>query len=326
MKDTAQKLVASPKGILAADESTKTITKRFTSVGLTSTPDLNKKYREMLFTTTGIEEFISGVILYDETLHQSAQGKPFSKLLEDKGIIPGIKVDEGLEPFGEGEEEATKGLDGLAERLKEYLGMSAKFTKWRGVFKITDACPTEAFIEENLKRMVEFAKISQTMGLVPIVEPEVSLDGNHTTAKCEEVETKVLKLLFEKLVAEGVDLSSLILKTSMVLPGKNNGVKVAPLEVAKATRRTLLNSVPQEVAGVVFLSGGQRPDEATNNLNEIEKNLDGLTFPISFSFARALQEEALKTWMGLDENTKSAQEVFINRAKLVSLARRGELK
>lgn len=326
MKDTAQKLVTSPKGILAADESTKTITKRFEIVGLTSTPELNKKYREMLFTTPKIEEYISGVILYDETLHQSAQGRPFPKLLADKGIISGIKVDEGLEPFGKGEEEVTKGLDGLPKRLKEYSKMGAKFTKWRGVFRISDIYPTDSFLEENLGRMVKFAKISQEVDLVPIVEPEILLDGNHTTIKCEEVETKVLKLLFEKLKNEGVDLASLILKTSMVLSGKDNGVKAAPLEVAKVTVRTLLNSVPQEVAGVVFLSGGQSPDEATNNLNEIEKNLDGLTFPVSFSFARALQGEALKAWSGLDENAKVAQSVFINRVRQVSLARKGELK
>lgn len=325
MKETAQRLLAPGKGILAADESTKTITKRFESIGLTSTPELNKKYREMLFTTAGIEEYISGVILYDETLRQESQGKPFPKLLADRGIIPGIKVDEGLEPFGEGEEEATKGLDGLPQRLKEYLEMGAKFTKWRGVFRASDIYPTDSFLEENLGRMVKYAKISQAMGLVSIVEPEVLLDGNHTTAKCEEVETKVLKLLFEKLVAEVVDLSSLILKTSMVLPGKDNGVKTAPLEVAKATVRTLLNSVPQEVAGVVFLSGGQSPDEATNNLNEIEKNLDGLIFPVSFSFARALQEEALKVWGGKDENIKAAQNVFYERARKVSQARDGKL-
>ena len=325
MKDTARKLVASPRGILAADESTKTIIKRFEAVGLTSTPELNKKYREMLFTTPGIEEFISGIILYDETLHQSAQGKPFSKLLEDKGIISGIKVDEGLELFGEGEEEVTRGLEELPQRLKEYLGMGAKFTKWRGVFKISDIYPTDAFLEENLNRMVEFARVSQSTGFVPIVEPEILLDGNHTTTKCEEIETKVLKLLFEKLAAGGVDLTSLILKTSMVLPGKDSGIKAASLEVAKATVRTLLNSVPQEVAGVVFLSGGQSADDATNNLNEIEKNLDGITFPVSFSFARALQEEALGVWMGLDENIKSAQGVFIGRTRKVSLARRGEL-
>jgi len=321
----ASQLLALGKGILAADESTKTITKRFESVGLTSTPDLNKKYREMLFTAPGIEEYISGVILYDETLRQESQGKPFVQILGEKGIIPGIKVDEGLESFGEGEEEVTKGLEGLSERLKEYLGMGAKFTKWRGVFRISDIYPTDSFLEENLGRMVKYAKVSQAAGLVPIVEPEVLLEGKHTTTRCEEIETKVLKLLFEKLVAEGVDLTSLILKTSMVLPGKDNGVKTASLEVAKVTVRTLKNSIPPNISGVVFLSGGQSPDEATNNLNEIEKNLDGLTFPVSFSFARALQEEALKVWCGLDENIKAAQNVFYDRVRSVSQARNGKL-
>jgi len=320
MKDTAQRLVASPKGILAADESTKTITKRFLSIGLTSTPELNKKYREMLFTTDGIEQFISGVILYDETIRQG-----LGTILEEKGIISGIKVDGGLEPFGEGEEEATKGLEGLGERLKEYFSLGAKFTKWRGVFRISDIYPTDAFLEENLNRMVEFAKISQSTGLVPIVEPEILLDGNYTTTRCEETGGKVLKLLFDKLASQGVDLGSLLLKTSMVLPGNDSGVKAAPLEVAKATVRTLKNSVAPEVAGVVFLSGGQSPDEATDNLNEIEKNLDGLVLSLSFSFGRALQEEALKVWAGLDENVKLAQEAFINRARKVSLARNGEL-
>lgn len=320
MKDTAQKLVIAPRGILAADESTKTITKRFASLGLTSTPELNKKYREMLFTTFGVEEFISGVILYDETIRQG-----LGKILEEKRIIPGIKVDGGLEPFGEGEEEATKGLDGLETRLKEYFDMGARFTKWRGVFKISDICPTDSFLEENLGRMVKYARASQEAGLVPIVEPEVLLDGKHTTTRCEEIMTKVLKLLFKKLEAESIDLTSLILKTSMALPGKDSGVKAAPHEVAQVTVRTLTNSVPTNVAGIVFLSGGQSPDEATNNLNEIEKVANDASWPISFSYGRALQEEALKAWAGEDENIKAAQEAFFNRAKLVSLARRGEL-
>ncbi len=321
MKETAQNLATSPKGILAADESTKTITKRFESIGLISNPDLNKKYREMLFTTPKIEQFISGVILYDETIKQG-----LGKILQNKGIVVGIKVDEGLEPFNESEEQTTKGLTGLEERLEKYLGMGAKFTKWRGVFKISDIYPSDIFLEENLKRMVEYAKVSQSAGLVPIVEPEILLDGNHTTTRCEEIETKVLKLLFNRLISEKVDLTSLLLKTSMILPGKNSGVKAEPLEVAKATVRTLKNSVPSEIAGIVFLSGGQSPDDATNNLNEIENNLDGITFPASFSFARALQEEALNIWKGKDENIKEAQQVFYDRARLVSLAREGKLK
>jgi len=194
-----------------------------------------------------------------------------------------------------------------------------------GVFLISDIFPTDAFLEENLDRMTEFAKISQKGGFVPIVEPEVLLDGNHTTTRCEEIETKVLKLLFEKLKAAGVDLTNVILKTSMVLPGKESGVKAEPLEVANATLRTLKNSVPEAVPGIVFLSGGQTPDEATNNLNEIVKLKADSPWQLSFSFARALQEEAMSAWAGKDENVSKAQEILYARAKKVSLARKGEL-
>jgi fructose-bisphosphate aldolase class I len=316
MKDAAQKLVTAPRGILAAD-STKGIIKRFEGVGLTFSPELDKKYKEIILGTPGLEQFISGVILNDTNIRQN--------IPVNSEIALGIKVDGGLEPFGEGIEEVTKGLSGLEQRLKEYLMMGAKFTKWRGVFRISDITPTDSFLEENLGRMVDFARISQSAGFVSIVEPEILLDGNHTTTRCEEIETKVLKVLFEKLKSSGVDLTSLILKTSMVLPGKDNGVKAAPLEVAKVTVRTLKNSVSPEVAGVVFLSGGQSADDAADNLNEIEKNLDGLMFPVSFSFERGLQEEVLRVWSGKDENIKLAQEAFINRAREVSLAREGKL-
>jgi len=317
MKDTAQKLVASPRGILAAD-STKGIIKRFESVGLSFTPELDRKYKEMLFATDSLEQFISGVIMNDTNIRQN--------IPINSEITLGIKVDGGLESFAEGVEEVTKGLEGLGQRLKEYLDMGAKFSKWRGVFKISDTSPTDTFLEENLARMVEFAEISQNAGFVPIVEPEILLEGNHTTTRCEEIETKVLKLLFKKLKERSIDLTSLILKTSMALPGKDSGIKAAPLEVAKVTVRTLKNSVPSEVAGVVFLSGGQSVDDAASNLNEIEKNLDGIGFPISFSFERALQEEILKVWSGQDNNIILAQEAFLNRARLVSLARTGKLE
>ena len=316
MKDTAQKLFAPGKGVLAID-SLKGTVKRFTALGLTHTPELDKKYKEILLETKGIEEFISGVILNDLNIRQGIQ--------VGTEMVKGIKVDEGLEDFNGGNEEATKGLIGLEDRLKDYVGMGAKFTKWRGVFRISDIYPTEPFLEENLGRMVKFAKISQEVGLVPIVEPEILLDGNHTITRCEEIETRVLKLLFKKLNKEGVDLTSLILKTSMVLPGKDSGVKADSFEVAKVTVRTLKNSVPKEIVGVLFLSGGQSPDEVTQNLNEIEKNLDGFTLPVSFSFERALQVEALEVWKGLDENIKPAREAFINRARKVSLAREGKL-
>jgi fructose-bisphosphate aldolase, class I len=320
MQDTIQKILAPGKGLLAADESTGTITKRFAALGLTSTPELNKKYREMLFMTPGIENYLGGVILFDESVRQGLQ-----KILEKKGIAPGIKVDEGLEPFNNSDEKVTKGLDGLDTRLKEYSGMGLKFTKWRAAFAISDIFPTDLFLSENLERMVKYVGLSQENGFVAIPEPEILLDGHHTTTRCEEIVTKVLKMFFEKLVASGANLSEVILKTSMVLPGKDSGVKAAPLEVAQATLRALKNSVPTEVPGVVFLSGGQSPDEATNNLNEIVKLNGGAPWQLSFSYSRALQEEAMKEWAGKDENIGSAQEVFAGRLEKVSKARKGEL-
>lgn len=325
IKETAQKLIAPGKGILAADESTTTIEKRFKAIGVESTPETHRKYREMLLTTPDIEKYLGGVILYDETVRQETQGKPFAEYLTGRGIIPGIKVDEGLEPFNGGEEQITKGIDTLDTRLKEYAKMGLKFTKWRAVFSITDIYPSDSFLEENIKRLTEFAKISQANDLVPIVEPEILLTGNHTTTRCEEIETKVLKMLFEKLRSENVDLGSLLLKTSMVLPGKDSGVKAEPLEVAHATLRTLQNSVPPEVLGIVFLSGGQKPDEAMNNLNEIVKLKENAPWEISFSFARALQEEAMMVWNGKDENVSIAQDTFIRRLRNVSNARDGKL-
>ncbi len=320
LNDIARKLVSPGKGLLAADESTKTITKRFADLGLTSTPELNKKYRALLFNTNGIENYLSGVILFDESVRQE-----LNKILEAKGIIPGIKVDEGLESFNGTPEEVTKGLETLDSRLKEYAQLGLKFSKWRGVFKITDMYPSKPFYEENLGRMAKFAKISQENGIVPIVEPEVLLEGNHTTTRSSETLDETLKILFEKLNAEKVDLKGLIVKTSMALPGPDSGVKALPLEVSNATIRALTRSVPPEVPGIVFLSGGQTSDEATMNLNEIQKLKGDAPWELSFSFSRALQEEAMKTWSGNDENISKAQEIFLNRLTKVSNARKGEL-
>lgn len=320
MEETIKKIFAEGKGILAADESSHTIEGRFAAIGLQSTAELNKKYREMLFTTPGIEQFLGGVILFDESVQQDLH-----KILEEKGIVPGIKVDGGLEPFNGGEEQITKGLEGLDARLKEYSVLGLKFTKWRAAIKISDIFPTDAFLEENFGRMVEFAKLSQENGLVPIVEPEVLLDGHHTTTRCAEISVKVWQILFEKLKTGNVDLKNLILKTNMVLPGKDSGIKAEPLEVAEATLRSLNGSVPAEVAGVVFLSGGQTPDEATNNLNEIVKRKGSAPWPLSFSFSRALQEEAMRRWSGNDENIESAQSIFLDRLIKVSKAQKGEL-
>ncbi len=320
MEETVQKLFSYGKGILAADESTKTIDKRFTAFGIPSTPETHKSYRTMLFETPGIENYISGVILFDESVRQNLH-----KILEGKGIIPGIKVDEGLESFNGTEEQITKGLETLEERLKEYSSLGMKFSKWRGVFKINDKYPSDAFFEENLGRMTKYAKLSQEAGIVPIVEPEILLEGNHTTTRCSETIDETLTRLFEKLQKEGVDIKNLLVKTSMSLPGPDSGVKALPLEVANSTLRALRKSVPKEVPGIVFLSGGQTPDEATNNLNEIVKLKNDAPWELSFSFSRALQEEALLGWLGKDENRQAAQNIFINRLKKVADARNGKL-
>jgi len=323
LKKVAQALIATKKGLLAADESAGTIKKRFESVGLVSSPELNRKYRQMLFTTPGIEEFLSGIIMFDETVRQKTdEGTSFIEYLTKKGILPGVKVDEGREPLND-MEEVTKGLEGLDARLKEYKSLGLAFTKWRAPFIINDIYPSDGAIEENASRMAQYAKISQENGLVPIVEPEVLLDGNHTTTRCGEITKKVLTQLFEKLKQSGIALDGLLLKTNMVLPGKDSAVKAAPLEVAQATLAAVKGTVPSEVPGIVFLSGGQTPREATANLNEINKLKGEVPWQLSFSFARALQGEPLDVWRGEDGNVKMAQEAFYKRAKLVSLARQG---
>ncbi len=328
MEETIQKLLTPGKGILAADASTKTLSKRFTALGLTLSPELNKKYKEVLFTTPNFSDVISGVILYDETIRQTFRGSFATQFLNNLGVVPGIKVDQGLENYNSTEEQTTLGLDGLGQRLEEYSKLGAKFTKWRAVIKISDIFPTDGFLDENLARLAEYAIISQQHGLVPIVEPEVLLNGNHTNSKCEEITTKTLKKLFELLEVKKVNLKTLLLKVNMVLPGQDSGVVAEPLEVGNATLRTLQNSVPNEVPGIVFLSGGQSPDQATENLNEIVKLNKVKTFgnwDLSFSYDRALQQEALSTWQGLDENITNAQEVFNKRLLMVQKARKGEL-
>lgn len=326
MQETILKLLSSGEGLLALDWSTKTITQKFSEIGLISTPELNRQYRQMLLTTPGIENYISGVIFFDETARQKLDtGSAFPEYLTQKGIIPGIKVDEGGEKFGSGEEETTKGLDGLPERLKEYSSLSLKFSKWRGVFKINGTTPTKEFIEENCRRLAKFAKISLDGGFVPVIEPEVSMKGNHTTTRCAETTTLVLTTTFNKLKEANVDPGNVILKTNMVLPGTESGVKAEPLEVAEATLRVLKSSVPTEVPGIVFLSGGQSPEEATLNLNEIVKRKGDAPWELSFSYARALQGEALTAWAGKTENIEIAQTALLSRLEKVSKARKGEL-
>lgn len=323
MNQTVHNLSQAYKGILAADESTPSIQKKLLSVGLQSTEELRKAYRTMLFTTPDIEKYVCGVILYEETLKQG-----LGEILKAKGIEVGIKVDMGLESFNDTDEQITKGIEGLTERLEEYKNLGATFTKWRMVVKITDNFPSEPFLVESLNRMADYAKLVQEKGMTPIVEPEVLLDGNHTNTRCEEITTKVYRRLFEVLKEKNVDLDNLILKASMVIPGKESGVIVMPLEVSNSTLRTLQNSVSNEVSLIVFLSGGQTPDQATFNLNEINKlNIDKKfgKWELSFSFGRALQDEALKAWVGKTENTVSAQGVFLDRLSKVSKARQGEL-
>lgn len=326
LKKIAQELVSAEKGILAADESLPTIKKRFAVVGIESTPDTRRAYRELLFTTPQIEKFLSGVIMFDETVYQKTGGGiPFPKLLEKRGIIPGIKVDEGREPYAPSSREmVTKGLKNLSKRLSGYLSLGLKFTKWRAVFLIGDKLPTKGLVLENAKRLAEFAKISQEKGFVPIVEPEVLREGSHNLAKCEEVSTVVFSTVFSELERKGVYLPGILLKPNMVTAGKEAAEKASPPKVARATLKVLAKTVPEEVPGIVFLSGGQTPDEATANLNAI--NLLGKKpWELSFSFGRALQSEALGAWRGRRENVRRAQRLFLKRARLVSLARQGRM-
>lgn len=327
MDKTAQSLVAPGKGILAADESFPTIEKRFAKINLPSTEENRRAYREVLITAPAIEDYISGVILFDETIRQKTKdGIPFPDVLSAKGVIPGIKVDQGTEELSEFPgEKVTKGLAGLAERLKEYKDLGALFTKWRAVYTIGPKMPSGGIIERNAEALAQYALISQQAGLVPIVEPEVLMDGAHSIQKCEEVTTRVLTAVFKKLQEKGVDLSGMLLKPNMVLPGKDSGEKATPLEVAEATIRTLRNTVPTAVPGIVFLSGGQTPKQATGYLNEMNK-VEGLPWQLSFSFGRALQDPVLKTWNGRPENVVDAQKAFLKRARLNSLARRGQYK
>lgn len=322
LKQTAQALVAPKKGVLAADESTGTIKKRFDVIGVESTEDSRLAYRQMLFSTPGIEEFISGVILYDETIRQSAaDGVPFPKLLADKGIIPGIKVDKGAWRMANFlEEKITEGLDDLRDRLTEYKALGARFTKWRAVITIGDSIPTDTCIESNAEALARYAALCQEQDIVPIIEPEVLMDGSHNLEKCREVTTKTLKAVFDKLRAHKVVLEGMILKPNMIISGKESPDQASSKEIAKATVETFLEVVPKEVPGIVFLSGGQTPDQATENLSEINL-ISGSPWQLSFSYGRALQNEALSAWAGKDANIEPAQKAFLERCKKVSLAR-----
>ncbi|MBI2798328.1 fructose-bisphosphate aldolase class I [Candidatus Saccharibacteria bacterium] len=324
----AKDLMADPRGLLAADESNKSAEKRFAALRIPSSPEMRRRYRHLLFTAPNFAQYISGVILYDETIRQKTNsGIKFTKYLRRQGIAVGIKVDKGLVPFTNFEPETiTEGLDGLAERLDEYYKMGARFTKWRAAFQIDSKLrlPTAAAIHANLNQMARYACLVQSAGMVPIVEPEVLYEGNHSLETCEQVVSQVLRVLFDLLIAYRVDLKGVILKTSMVLAGHDSSRPSSPSDVAKATVRVLRQRVPKEVAGIVFLSGGQTPRQATEDLNAIAR-AGKEPWPISFSYSRAVQEPALSTWRGKKRNIAPAQIAFIERLALNSLARDGQL-
>lgn len=322
----ARELVAPKKGILAADESTGTMKKRLDAINIPSTPENRSMWREIMADAQGIEEAISGMILFDETLRLPLpSGKMIAGLLKSKNIHPGIKVDLGVVKFNEQEETFTQGLDKLEERLLEYKNMGATFAKWRAVYKVGDKMPTEAAIVANSIGLAEYALLSQRIGLVPIVEPEVLvLEGSHDINRSEEVSEKVLKNVFYWLKQFRVQLDGILLKPNMVLPGKESSDQTTAEEIARLTVETLKATVPAEVPGIVFLSGGLTPDQSTEYLGTMNKMYPSLPWQLSYSFGRALQQEALLAWMGKSENVTAAQKTLLSRAKKVSQARDGK--
>jgi fructose-bisphosphate aldolase, class I len=320
----ASAMVVKGKGILAADESTSTITKRFDTIKLESTAENHRSYREMLFTTPGAAEWISGVIMYDETIRQKTKdGVPFAQYLAKLGIIPGIKVDEGAKPLAAFPGETiTEGLDGLRQRLIEYRGLGARFAKWRAVIDIGPAIPTAHAIDANAHALARYAALCQENDIVPIVEPEVLMDGDHTIERCEQVTSEVLDSVFHALYAARVLLEGMVLKPNMVISGKKAANRAAPETVAAATVRTLKRHVPPAVAGIAFLSGGQSPTEATLHLSLLNK-LGPLPWSLTFSYGRALQDTALKAWGGSAANFATGQKQFALRARLNALATAG---
>ncbi len=318
----SKQLLRSGKGILAADESTHTADKRLAQYGIEPSEEMRRKYRDLFLAAPGAEKYLSGVILYEETLTQRADdGTSFPELLTKKGIIPGIKVDQGLEPFPEegGKETITKGLLGLPERLAEYRAKyGTGFTKWRAALTIDGTqLPSSQAIHENMKRLASYAHEVQKAGMVPMVEPEVLLTGPHSRLRCREVIATVIDTLMRALDDQHVDLSGVILKTSMALSGDQNGHVDTPQEVAEDTMQVLLEHVPRELSGVVFLSGGQSTEQATENLRAIEEyaRAHNAPWPLTFSYARALQDEALTLWKGKDENVPAAREAFLTRLR-----------
>ena len=324
---TAAAMVAKGRGILAADESAGTCEKRFKSVGVECTEENRRAYRGLLFATPGIEQFVSGVILFDETLRQkTSDGAPFAEFLAQKGIVPGIKVDKGAQDlaFCPGEK-VTEGLDGLRARLAEYFKLGARFAKWRAVITIGDGLPTHTCLYANAHALARYAALCQEASIVPIIEPEVLLDGGHTIERCEEVSEATLRATYAALAAHNVSVEHTIPKASMVVSGKENARQAGVGEVAERTVRVLKRTVPAAQPGVVFLSGGQSDVDATAHLNAMA-GMKGLPWPLTFSYSRALQNPALKAWRGSRDNVAAAQRAFHHRAHMNGLACQGKWK
>jgi fructose-bisphosphate aldolase class I len=322
---TAAAMVARGKGILAADESSGTCEKRFKSVGVECTEENRRSYRNLLFSTPGVEQYLSGVILFDETARQKAlDGTPIPQYLAKKGVIPGIKVDKGIAdlPFCPGEK-VTEGLDGLQKRMKEYFDMGCRFAKWRAVITIGEGIPSHACIYANAHALARYAAICQEASIVPMIEPEVLLDGSHTAERSEEVHEATLRATYAAMAAYNVLLEGLILKTSMVVSGKDNPRQAGVDEVAERTVRVLKRTVPAAQPGIVFLSGGQSDESATAHLNAMAA-MKGLPWPLTFSYSRALQNPALKAWRGQAGNAAAAQKAFHHRAQMNGLAAQGK--
>ncbi len=327
LNKTAQAMVAAGKGLLAADESTGTITRRFKAVGVESTEENRRDYRELLFRAEGLARYVSGVILFDETIRQeAADGTPLVKILQDTDVIPGIKVDKGAKPLaGSPGETVTEGLDGLRDRLAEYRELGARFTKWRAVIHIGDETPTDYAIDVNAHALARYAALSQEAGLVPIVEPEVLMDGSHTIERCYQVTEATLREVFHQLARQRVDLEGMVLKPNMVLSGSKASARADSAEVAEATIRCFRRAVPAAVPGIAFLSGGQSDEEATKNLDAINRLASevGVPWELTFSYGRGLQAAPQKAWAGKAENAKSTQQALLHRARVTSAARKG---
>ena len=325
LEEIASYIVSNGKGILAADESTPTIGKRFATIDAESTEDSRRDYREMLFRADGMKNNIGGVILFDETLRQAAKdGTPLREVISEQGALPGIKVDKGISPLDSSpEENITGGLEGLNERCAEYFELGAKFTKWRAVIKITDDLPSQEAIKANMDALADYAKIVQENNMVPIGEPEVLMDGSHSIESCEDATKRCLNTLFESLAEKNVLVEGTILKPNMVVSGNESLEQAGIQQVAEMTLNCLLENVPSNLPGITFLSGGQSDINATAHLDAMNK-IGGNPWKLSFSYGRALQQAALKTWSGKEDNKEAAQKAFSHRAKMNMLAAKGE--